>query len=51
MDRIDEIYKNNNSSIDTKLDSIHKDLKLLIERSNQEYLDLMLDNLKRNFQI
>jgi DNA-binding transcriptional ArsR family regulator len=49
MEKMEEIYNDNKLSIDTKLDSIHKDLKRLMERSNQEYLDLMLDNLKKEF--
>ena len=49
MEKMDEIYNDNRLGIDAKLDSIHKDLKRLMERSNQEYLDLMLDNLKKEF--
>jgi hypothetical protein len=40
MEKMKEIYNDNKLSIDNKLDSIHKDLKFLIKRSNQEYLDL-----------
>ena len=39
-----EIYDNK-----AKLDAIHQDIKRLMERSNQEYLDLMLANLKKDF--
>jgi hypothetical protein len=39
-----EIYDNR-----AKLDAIHQDIKRLMERSNQEYLDLMLANLKKDF--
>jgi DNA-binding transcriptional ArsR family regulator len=49
MEKMEEIYNDNKSSIDIKLDSIHKDLKRLMERSNQEYLDLMLVTLKKEF--
>jgi hypothetical protein len=49
MEKMEKIYSDNNPGIDAKLDSIHKDLKRLMERSNQEYLDLMLDNLKKEF--
>jgi predicted transcriptional regulator len=31
-----------------KLEAIHQDIKRLIEKSNQEYLDLMLSNLKKD---
>lgn len=49
MEKIDEIYNDKQLGINAKLDSIHKDLKRLMERSNQEYLDLMLTNLKKEF--
>lgn len=49
MEKMEEIYSDNKLGIDAKLDSIHKDLKRLMERSNQEYLDLMLANLKKEF--
>ena len=49
MEKMEEIYNNNKLGIDAKLDSIHKDLKRLMERFNQEYLDLMLVNLKKEF--
>jgi DNA-binding transcriptional ArsR family regulator len=49
MEKMDEIYNDKQLGIDAKLDSIHKDLKRLMERSNQEYLDLMLTNLKKEF--
>lgn len=39
-----EIYDNS-----AKLDAIHHDIKRLMERSNQEYLELMLANLKKDF--
>ena len=49
MEKMEEIHNSNKLGIDAKLDSIHKDLKRLMERSNQEYLDLMLVNLKNEF--
>lgn len=39
-----EIYDNK-----AKLEAIHQDIKRLMERSNQEYLDLMLANLRKDF--
>lgn len=39
-----EIYDNK-----VKLEAIHKDIKRLMERSNQEYLDLMFANFKKDF--
>ncbi|WP_429222937.1 winged helix-turn-helix domain-containing protein [Methanobacterium oryzae] len=38
-----EIYDAN-----AKLEAIHQDIKRLVERSNKEYLDLMLTNLKKD---
>ena len=40
----------NREVIDTnaKLDAIHQDIKRLMEKSNQEYLDLMLASLKKD---
>ena len=49
MEKVEEIYKEKMVDIDTKLDSIHQDIKRLMERSNKEYLDLMLANLKKDF--
>lgn len=34
--------------IDKKLDSIQRDIKLIMEKSNQQYLDLMMSNLKKD---
>ncbi|MBP1945654.1 winged helix-turn-helix domain-containing protein [Methanobacterium petrolearium] len=39
-----EIYDNR-----AKLEAIHQDIKRLMERSNQEYLDLMFANFKKDF--
>ena len=49
MEKMEDIYNDKQLGINAKLDSIHKDLKRLMERSNQEYLDLMLTNLKQEF--
>lgn len=49
MEKAEEIYSEKIVDIDLKLDSIHQDIKRLIERSNKEYLDLMLANLKKDF--
>ena len=35
MEKMDKIYNDSNLGIDAKLDSIHNDLKRLMERSNQ----------------
>ena len=48
---MENLNKVNNSEINdtrTKLEAIHQDIKRLIEKSNQEYLDLMLANLKKD---
>ena len=49
MEKAEEIYSEKIGDIDAKLDSIHQDLKRLMEKSNKEYLDLMLTNLKKDF--
>jgi len=49
MEKAEEIYNEKMVDIDTKLESIHQDIKRLMERSNKEYLDLMLTNLKKDF--
>jgi len=49
MEKVEEIYSEKMVDIEEKLDSIHQDLKRLMERSNKEYLDLMLTNLKKDF--
>jgi len=49
MENVEEICNEKMVDIDTKLDSIHQDLKRLMERSNKEYLDLMLTHLKKDF--
>ena len=49
MEKVEEIYSEKIVDIDTKLESIHQDIKRLMERSNKEYLELMLANLKKDF--
>ena len=49
MEKVEEIYNEKMVDIDAKLESIHQDIKRLMERSNKEYLDLMLVNLKKDF--
>jgi DNA-binding transcriptional ArsR family regulator len=49
MEKVEEIYSDKIVDIDAKLDSIHQDIKRLMERSNKEYLELMLANLKNDF--
>ena len=49
MEKVEEIYSEKIVDIDAKLDSIHQDIKRLMERSNKEYLELMLANLKKDF--
>ena len=49
---MENVNKMNNPEIyDTmaKLEVIHQDIKRLMEKSNQEYLDLMLSHLKKDF--
>ncbi len=49
MEKVVEIYSEKIVDSDAKLDSIHQDIKRLMERSNKEYLELMLANLKKDF--
>ena len=49
MEKVEEIHSEKIVDIDAKLDSIHQDIKRLMEKSNKEYLDLMLANLKKDF--
>ena len=49
---MENVNKMSNSGIyDTpaKLEAIHRDIKRLMERSNQEYLNLMMANLRKDF--
>ena len=48
MGKVEEVRNDKILDINDKLDTIHLDIKRLIERSNKEYLDLMLDNLKKD---
>lgn len=43
LDKIDNLY-----DARAKLEAIHQDIKRLMERSNQEYLDLILANFKKD---
>jgi hypothetical protein len=43
------MYNEKMVDIKSKLELIHQDIKRLMERSNKEYLDLMLANLKKDF--
>lgn len=49
MEKVEEIYSDKIVDIDAKLEYIHQDIKRLMERSNKEYLELMLANLKKDF--
>ena len=49
MEKSDKIYSEKNVDIKVKLDAIHQDIKRLIEKSNKEYLELMLTNLKKDY--
>lgn len=49
MEKSDKIYSEKNVNIKVKLDAIHQDIKRLIEKSNKEYLELMLTNLKKDY--
>lgn len=49
MEKVDKIHSEKIVDINTKLESIHQDIKRLMEKSNQEYLDLMFANLKKDF--
>lgn len=49
---LEDVNNMKNSKIyDTpaKLEAIHQDIKRLMEKSNQEYLDLMMTNLRKDF--
>lgn len=37
------------SDTSAKLEAIHQDIKKLMEKSNQEYLDMMVSNLRKDF--
>lgn len=44
-----EIYSKEMDEIKTKLATIHRDIKNLMENTNQQYLDLILSNSKKDF--
>lgn len=44
-----EIYSKEMDEIKTKLSTIHRDIKNLMENTNQQYLDLILANSKKDF--
>ncbi len=48
MEKMDKLYSEK-MDINAKLDAMHQDIKRLMERSNKEYLDLMLTNLKKDY--
>ncbi len=49
MENVNEMNNPNIYDSKAKLEAIHQDIKRLMERSNQEYLDLMLANFKKDF--
>lgn len=48
MKNVNELGNSGISDTDAKLEAIHQDIKRLMEKSNQEYLDMMLSNLKKD---
>ena len=44
-----EIYSKEMEDIKTKLATIHRDIKNLMENTNQQYLDLILSNSRKDF--
>lgn len=49
MVNMDEYEVLNTNNVNDKLEKIHQDIKRLMEKSNQDYLELMLNNLKKDF--
>ena len=49
MEKLEELKNLEMYEIKTKLETIHKDIKRLMEKSNQEYLDKLLSNFKKDF--
>lgn len=49
MANMDEIEVLNTDNVNEKLEKIHQDIKRLMEKSNQEYLELMVKNLRNDF--
>ncbi|MGB9980073.1 winged helix-turn-helix domain-containing protein [Methanobacterium sp.] len=48
MENINKLENREVIDTNAKLEAIHQDIKRLMEKSNQEYLDLMLVNLKKD---
>lgn len=48
MKNVNELGISGIQDTDAKLEAIHQDIKRLMEKSNPEYLDLMLANLKKD---
>lgn len=48
MENINKLENREIIDTNAKLEAIHQDIKRLMEKSNQEYLDLMLANLKKD---
>lgn len=48
MENLDNMNNSEIYNANAKLEAIHQDIKRLMERSNKEYLDLMLANLKKD---
>ncbi|HTX61750.1 MAG TPA: ArsR family transcriptional regulator, partial [Methanobacterium sp.] len=51
MKNVEQIPRPEILDIGAKLEAIHRDIKLLKEKSSQEYLDLLFANLKKDFLI
>ena len=49
MEKVNKLYSEKMVDINAKLDAIHQDIKRLMEKSNKEYLELMLTNLKKDY--
>ncbi len=49
MENIDEIVVLKADDVNKKLESMHHDIKRLMEKSNEEYLELMLSSIKKDF--
>jgi hypothetical protein len=49
MENVNKISDSRIYDTPAKLEAIHRDIKRLMERSNQEYLDLMMANLRKDF--
>lgn len=49
MENLKEIDVLNVEDVNNKLESIHNDIKRLMEKSNEEYLEIMLKDIKKDF--